>query len=256
MSKNIGHDLVSSIVYGPVVSRRFGTTLGVNLLPQGKKFCSFNCVYCQLDWTDASYHPLPDEFPRPDEIATALLAAESAAAWREKWDELAYIVISGNGEPTLHPEFSACVDAILKFRNLHLPQALVICFTNGSVMNDENVLQALERLDQCHLKFDAALPHIDLPQDQFKFSDLHAASKVLHNLVVQSCFVTGCLDNTSNEDIQAWRDSIVKLAPKRVDVYTVSRPPAAEELLPVAQDRLQEIAGVLRKEGLCVVVVS
>ena len=66
--------LHDGITYGPIISRRFGVSLGINLLPAGRKVCSFNCVYCQYSWTE----PLRDfdhlDWPGPGAVADAVAA--------------------------------------------------------------------------------------------------------------------------------------------------------------------------------------
>jgi wyosine [tRNA(Phe)-imidazoG37] synthetase (radical SAM superfamily) len=62
-------NLQSGLVYGPVRSRRLGTSLGVNLSPPGRKTCNFNCAYCQYGWTD---FPVRGVFPQPAAVIEAV----------------------------------------------------------------------------------------------------------------------------------------------------------------------------------------
>ncbi|RLC53524.1 MAG: radical SAM protein, partial [Candidatus Cloacimonadota bacterium] len=95
--------LFDDIVFGPVNSRRFGISLGVNLLPVGYKFCTFNCIYCECGWTfkaDSQKHPLP----KPEEIYNRLNDVLDKMKKQDKAPD--NITFAGNGEPTIHPHFA------------------------------------------------------------------------------------------------------------------------------------------------------
>ena len=95
--------LQRGLIYGPVNSRRLGRSLGINLLPLRLKICTFNCVYCQYGWTQIHGDQLFDTslWPLLSEISTAL-----TDALNELKSTPSYLTFSGNGEPTLHPQFA------------------------------------------------------------------------------------------------------------------------------------------------------
>jgi wyosine [tRNA(Phe)-imidazoG37] synthetase (radical SAM superfamily) len=226
------HLLVGDILYGPVASRRFGKTLGINILPSGRKLCSFHCLYCQLGHGEKS-SLVPTDFPSLEDIRIA-------------WDqfvpdshpEIGCIVVSGNGEPTLHPDFLTLVEELIKLRQKNMPKAQLICFTNGWRLRDPHVHQALGLFDECHLKLDARFRDVDLPENGFSMTDTLECARRLPNLVIQSCFVTGRLDNMDEVSLSEWQNQILSLKPKRVDLYTVSRKPTWDGVLPVKKDKL------------------
>ena len=93
--------LEEGIIYGPLLSRRLGRSLGINLLPTKYKICSFDCLYCNYGYTDLqTLNPPRQDFPTTDAVLTAIKQA------LQKEDKLDYLTFSGNGEPTLHPEFT------------------------------------------------------------------------------------------------------------------------------------------------------
>lgn len=242
-----GHGLESGIVYGPVVSRRFGRTFGINILPAGRKHCSFNCVYCQLGWTDRGYLPKRTEYPSVREIEEALRASLLMPEWRER---PACLVISGNGEPTLHPDFEGAVQAIARFRDRELPGTPLISFTCGSELGKDSVMRALRLCGECHVKFDADAKRVDLPPRELDLNELLDRASTLENLVIQSCFTSGAIDNSRESAVSQWAEALAKMRPRRVDIYTIERATAAPGLKALALGRLREIAGVLKASGI------
>src|SRR5215471_17299963 len=107
-------DLQCGIVYGPVSSRRFGRSLGVNLAPAGRKTCNYNCAYCQYGWTE---FPARGEFSRPADVINAV----DAALARDPGVDA--ITLAGNGEPTLHPAFAPIVEGLSHVRRRRAPGA-------------------------------------------------------------------------------------------------------------------------------------
>jgi wyosine [tRNA(Phe)-imidazoG37] synthetase (radical SAM superfamily) len=234
------HGLVESIVYGPAPSRRYGRALGVNLLPRDRKTCTLSCVYCQLGHakavlTDAAW-------PRPEEVHAALLAGPA--------DEVDTIVLSGNGEPTLHPRFPQVVDAICAARDLVRPRVPIVCLTSGTELHRAEVSGALRRLDETAVKIDAGrcrtLLRIARPSSSYCPSWLALLVRSYRGAVVQSCFFDGPVSNARDEDVDAWIETVTTAAPSRVDVYTVSRKTPSANVRPLPLERLARIAERLR----------
>lgn len=116
--------LWETTVYGPVRSRRLGTSLGVNLTPLRSKLCSFDCPYCQCGFNTTKADGA--RWPSPDEVAHSLSRALARAAAPPDW-----ITFSGNGEPTLHPRFAVVVDRVLVVRADVASQIRVGILSNG-----------------------------------------------------------------------------------------------------------------------------
>ena len=91
----------NKIVFGPIHSRRLGSSLGVNLLPLNGKLCNFDCVYCECGWNHDGR--CSGTLPEAEEVAGELVRVLMSC--REDGTAIDSITFSGNGEPTLHPEF-------------------------------------------------------------------------------------------------------------------------------------------------------
>ena len=140
------------IIYGPVNSRRYGKSLGINLMPTEKKLCSFNCVYCHYGTTKRctmNIEQYKDELPELDKVVNTLER-------KLKTDlELDLITFSGNGEPTLYPQFGELVKAVVELRGKYRPNAKVALLSNSTGLIYDDVVESLDMIDLPILKLDA-----------------------------------------------------------------------------------------------------
>ncbi len=247
-----GYPLLDSVVYGPFPSRRLGASLGVNILPFGVKVCAFNCNYCQCGWT----YELADEttlaswtWPTPGDVAEGHeRRLKELAAAGTKIDA---ITIAGNGEPTLHPDFGRVVEEIVRTRDRASRGVPVHILTNGANLNRPGVAEALNLLDERHVKLDAGTESMFLemnsPTEDIGIWDVMRGVKGLTDFVVQAMFTRGRRDNSTPAEIDAWIEAVKRIKPKRVDVYSLAREPADAQITAVPGDRLQEIAKLCEK---------
>lgn len=239
-----GHGIADGIVYGPLRSRRYGQTLGINLLPPGTKRCEWNCVYCQLGYT--RYGDRPDGFPSVDEVASALWAAPAPA-------DLEALVVCGNGEPTMHPDFVDIACALREVRDIRLPGVRLVCLTNGQELWRPEVVRALKTLDETAVKLDAGscdlLARVNVPIRPACVRHQIRGVKRLHGAVIQTCLLGGKLTNARPEHIDALLETIIAAMPERVDVYTLARPSPSGKFVPLSEDRLREIGARIRSQA-------
>lgn len=240
--------LADGVLYGPVRSRRLGNSLGINILPYNKKICSFNCGYCQCGWT--TIRKWDDiAFPSVDEIGEAL-AAHLEACFRSgvQYD---FLTLAGNGEPTLHPEFYKVVERILRERGKHMPKARVAILSNSASAGEERVRSGLNMLDERIMKLDAgslkAIRLVNNPLADTAVDTLVDGLRSLKDVVIQSMFVNGRVDNTSDDSVREWITAVHSVAPRYVQIYTLDRIPADDGLLPVEKNRMRTIAQQLTK---------
>jgi wyosine [tRNA(Phe)-imidazoG37] synthetase (radical SAM superfamily) len=257
--KYIGEDVTMTIalqtghVYGPIFSRRFGHSLGINLLPTDKKVCNFNCVYCQ--YGDSVSEEKVD-FPSSAEIERSIREYFSWTASRDVRPD--WIMIAGNGEPTLHPEFSRIVEDLSKLRDQYLPGVRTGILSNSSTCDRAEIRDALSKLDTCFMKLDAGDPFVfrrlnaprATPETLGKcWSEIVNGLYRMPGVVIQSMFVGGKVDNTGRAEVDEWVEAVRYINPKSVQVYTVSRPTRLEEVTPADPSRLEQIASRLTEEA-------
>ncbi|MBD5336217.1 MAG: radical SAM protein [Bacteroides sp.] len=249
--------LFHSTIFGPIHSRRLGVSLGVNLTPNDGKVCSFDCLYCEAGFNSqgAGTTGLPDRAKVARDLEDKLKAMSGAG------DPLDVITFSGNGEPTLHPDFEGIIDDTLALRDRYYPEAKVSVLTNSTRLGSEAVCRALERVDNNILKLDSAVEEtmrlIDRPN-----APGFTVEKVVGQLkrfsgtgIIQTMILEGEHDghdvsNTSPEEIRALIEAYKAIRPREVMLYSIDRTTPAEKLRKVPRERLEEIAEAVRAEGI------
>jgi wyosine [tRNA(Phe)-imidazoG37] synthetase (radical SAM superfamily) len=250
MSRLLG--LKKGIIYGPVASRRLGRSLGINLSPTARKVCSFNCVYCHYGWTkalEADLSDYTDELPPPDEVGRELARALSHLSPPPQ-----YITFSGNGEPSLHPDFPEIVDVVLGVRQASGIAARVAILSNSTAAIQEPVRRALGKLDVRIMKMDAGtqevLERINRPAEGVSLDSIVEGLGLLDDITLQSVFVDGEVSNIGDDDISAWIDRVAQIKPKEAQIYSLENAPAMSTLIGVDPARLEEISELVRRFGI------
>lgn len=243
--------LKNEIIYGPVKSRRLGRSLGLNVLPAGRKTCSFNCVYCQYGWStprktasDKALH-----WPSPAEVGKAL---------EKSLDELpvslAYITFSGNGEALLHPHFPEIVEEIIQLRNRLAPEAKTAILSNSSHVTHRAVQKALQKLDVRIMKLDCGCEKnfqlYNQPANGITLDDIVRGLEKIPNVTIQSLFSKGSSGNFSSANIQAWIERLQMIRPLLVQIYTLDRNAPAEDLQAASKADLLKIKSQVKNEGI------
>ena len=237
--------LQDSVVYGPVQSRRLGSSLGINPLPVSYKLCSSNCVYCQYGWTLPS-HPTEAVKRAPELLA---LIEEAFQEHAERGTPVDCITLAGNGEPTLHPDLEELIAGIKRLRDRYFPFAKVGILSDATQAHRPEVGRALQQLDVRYMKLDAGdettWRAINLPLGDADWTRMIEALKRLPDIVLQSLFIQGSYDNTDEQHIERWIGLVAALRPLSVQVYTVDRAPADAGVVKVPRERLETIAARL-----------
>ena len=238
--------LQDSIVYGPIQSRRLGSSLGINLLPTSYKLCSSNCVYCQYGWTEPDAKT-PEPVRRAPELLEQMNEEFQAIAGRGVTVDC--ITLAGNGEPTLHPDLDAIVAGTKQLRDRWFPKAKVGILSDSTQLHRPRVFQALAALDERYMKLDAGdeatWRRINLPLGGAEWPVMIDALKRLPQIVIQAMFVHGSHDNTEPAHIDRWVRLVGEIKPLSAQVYTVDRAPADGGIVKVPRARLQAIADQL-----------
>ena len=252
--------LFKEIAYGPIHSRRLGTSLGMEIMPLDHKLCTFDCVYCECGWNQPVSHPT---LPTRDEIRTALEAKLQALTAEGTNPDV--ITFSGNGEPTLHPDFLPIIKDTCALRNRYCPQAKVSVLSNSTQLGRAEVVEALRMCDNRILKLDAATDtmrrRIDQPVN--KALDVRTLIGWLKqfdgDFTLQTCFLRGehagaVIDNTTGAELRPWYQAVEELRPKQVMIYVIDRQTPEEHLEKISREEMERIAAPLREKGIDVIV--
>ena len=249
--------LFNAITYGPIRSRRLGVSLGINLMPTDAKLCTFDCVYCECGWNQPVSHPqLPTRQQVRDSLTSTLSTLDSP---------LDVITFSGNGEPTLHPEFLGIIQDTCALRDQYCPDAKISVLSNSTQLFREDVVEALRLCDNRILKLDSAITFtmrlIDKPINSALTVEqiVERLSMFDGDFTLQTCFLTGeyngqVIDNTTSAELAAWYQAVEHLHPKQVMIYVIDRATPLKTLNKIPLEKMNEIAAPLREKGIDVIV--
>lgn len=211
---------MSSIIFGPLLSRRFGKSLGIDLSPH-KKQCNFDCLYCEL-----KPEKTVDKYDDVISVGSIMSALQDALVDHGDIDA---ITITANGEPTLYPYLGELIDRIDDIKG----DVKTLILSNGSTIGDVRVRDALMKFDivklsldcatdKCLKKLDRAHSSIniaDIMQGMLDFKATFDKPLIIEVLLVKSV-------NDSPEHIKALNEFLTILKPTRIDIGTIDRPPA------------------------------
>jgi wyosine [tRNA(Phe)-imidazoG37] synthetase (radical SAM superfamily) len=254
--------LFDKTVFGPVISRRLGVSLGINLLPNDSKLCSFDCIYCECGWNPK----------KRDQKVVLPLRSEVSRLLKEKLLKMNgeslvpdVITFAGNGEPTLHPDFAGIIDDTIEIRNELCPKARIAVLSNSTMLNKPGVVKALDKVDDNILKLDSGIPEtimvLDQPVGKFDLRKLVTNLKQFKGRqIIQTMFVRGSykgtlIDNTTEVELKAWKELLKEIRPKSVMIYTFARDTPINDLQKIPVEELELIAASVKEElGLSVQV--
>jgi wyosine [tRNA(Phe)-imidazoG37] synthetase (radical SAM superfamily) len=243
--------LQKTIIYGPVHSRRLGHSLGINLCGTEVKMCSFNCVYCQYGWTKTA--PSPGSSCQVTPSRDIFKALEETLVYLPSKPR--YITFSGNGEPTLHPDFPEIVEGVIGIRNRLAPDSKVAILSNASTAGRPEIQTALSMLDVRIMKLDAGT---DRTFRQFNRAmiDIDLKGVVqglisLDDVTIQTLFANGPIGNCAQSEIQEWIGCLKAIQPTFVQIYTLDRSYPSDTIEPVSQREMERIYKSLEATGIC-----
>jgi len=249
--------LFDEIVFGPVKSRRFGISLGINLLPLQGKLCSFNCIYCECGLNEQSKKQKPVLFK----------AAEINASLQSRFEALKTgglhpdnITFAGNGEPTLHPEFGIIIENTIRLRDEFFPQAKITVLSNATRLDRENVKNALLQIDNNVLKLDAGTNGtflaINRPTNPITLEKVvEELKKFEGHLVIQTMLIRGevegiQVDNTTENELSLYLGHLKEIKPKLVMLYPIDRQTPYRTLEKVPESEFVSLAAMIEAMGI------
>lgn len=248
--------LFPSPIFGPVKSRRLGISLGINLLPNDGKVCTFDCLYCECGFNADRRAKSP--LPTREEVADAL---EKKLIKMSREDALPDVLtFAGNGEPTIHPQFNDIIDDTIALRDRYCPKAKVSVLTNATLIAREKVFEALCKVDNNILKLDTVdadyIRTLDRPTGRYDLSAIIEKMKAFNGrAVIQTMFLKGTvdgkeLDNTTDKHVLPWLDAVKNIAPREVMIYTIDRETPQDGLSKATKEELDRIVALLQESGI------
>jgi len=244
-----------SPIFGPIHSRRLGISLGINLLPAEGKWCSFDCIYCECGF-NADHKP-HNPLPTADEVCEKLIAKLTEMKAEGIVPDV--FTFAGNGEPTLHPNFSEIVDKIIAIRNQYCPNAKVSVLSNATQIYRPEIRETLMKFDNPILKLDTVdasyIDFVDRPQGSYDVNkQIDYLCEFGGNVIIQTMFMTGSLngvsvDNTSDEFVNPYIAALKRIQPRQVMIYTIDRETPAQGLEKASKEILDYIGKRIEASG-------
>ena len=239
--------LYPSPVFGPIHSRRLGVSLGINLMPEDGKVCTFDCIYCECGFnSDRRPH---SRRPTRQEVAQTL--EKKLTDMKINGPAPDVLTFAGNGEPTLHPDFKSIIHDVINLRNHYYPEAKVSVLSNSTFIHRPEVRDALMSVDNNILKLDTIDPlyinKVDRPTGTYDVTQVIDRMKSFNgHLIIQTMFMKGTyngesVDNTTDKYVLPWLETIKEIAPQEVMVYTIDRETPAHGLLKATHEELDSI---------------
>lgn len=254
-------------VFGPIFSRRLGSSLGINLLPEKGKICNFDCIYCECGWNrdgrNDTVLPTAEKVRGDLERMLKKLVAEGTP--------VDSITFSGDGEPTLNPEFPQIIDDTLRLRDEYYPWAKVSVLSNATRVHMPAVFNALRKVDNPIMKIDAPtnelVAKINMPAPGYDLQRVIEALKQFEgNFVLQTCMlkVDGLapqgrrlqFDSSSPEVVGPMMDIVRLLKPREWMVYTIDRATPMQGLVKFSPQEMKSLVQPIIDEGVTKVQIK
>lgn len=246
-----------STIFGPIHSRRLGISLGINLLPDDGKVCSFDCLYCEAGYNSqgTGKKGLPTREQTRNDLQKKL------SEMKEHGEAPDVITFSGNGEPTLHPDFPGIIDDTLALRDEFFPKAKVSVLSNSTRIFTPEIAESLKKVDNNILKLDSAVEDtmraIDRPVEKgFTVEKLieglkqFSGSAIIQTMILRGEHNGKTVDNTTPEEINALLKAYAAIRPAEVMLYSLDRSTPEEKLIKVEREELEKISRQVEALGI------
>jgi wyosine [tRNA(Phe)-imidazoG37] synthetase (radical SAM superfamily) len=229
-------------LFGPVPSRRFGRSLGIDLTPH--KTCSLDCVFCQLGQTPKKTLRREVYIPTRDVIA-------EIGRWMKEDGNADYLTLSGSGEPTLHAQFGDVLDFLV---GQPIPSVLL---TNGTLFTRPEVRASAQLADVVKVSLSAwdqpsfewvNRPHADLQFDQVVAGIQRFREEFSGQLWIEVFLLAGI--NANAADVVKISHLAKSVRPDRIHLNTITRPPAENFAAAVAIERLEGFCSLFTPPAL------
>lgn len=248
--------IFASPIFGPIHSRRLGVSLGINLLPEDGKVCSFDCIYCECGFN--ADHRAKQPLPTREEVRVTL--KEKLQDMQKNGPAPDVLTFAGNGEPTAHPHFPEIIEDTLALRDRYFPNAKVSVLSNSTFINRPAVFNALNKVDNNILKLDTVdedyIRLLDRPNGSYSVKKIIEKMKEFKgNCIVQTMFLKGTcqgkdVNNMTDEYVLPWLEAVKEIAPRQVMIYTIDRETPDHDLVKATHEELDRIVKLIEEAGI------
>ncbi len=224
------------MIFGPIQSRRFGLSLGIDLSPD-EKSCNFDCLYCEL-----AVASVTDTIKNPPSVEDVLLEVKRGMV---EFPDIDVITLTANGEPTLYPYLDALVDGLNRIKK----DKKLLILSNASTIYHDDIQQTLSKIDIVKLSLDCVsevcFKKIDRAMDSIMIEDIIAGMKAFRvgyhdTMVIEILVIKGV--NDSLDEMYKLNAVLNEIQPDRIDIGSIDRPPAYA-VQPVSEEALKVLAG-------------
>lgn len=241
--------LFNSTIFGPIHSRRLGTSLGVNLSPVDGKICTFDCLYCEAGYNAQG----PGKSGLPERAEVAALLCQKLASMKAAGESLDVITFSGNGEPTVHPDFAGIIDDTIAARDEFFPDVKISVLCNSTQLHRPDVCEALRKVDNNILKLDSAIEStmraLDRPnapgftvESLLPRLEAFGSKAIIQTMLTRGTHDGAEIDNTTPAEIDALIEAYKRIRPAEIMLYTIDRRTPEQSLQRLSRQELDAAA--------------
>jgi wyosine [tRNA(Phe)-imidazoG37] synthetase (radical SAM superfamily) len=184
--------------------------------------------------------------PAPDEVFEAVEKA------LKKPRSMDFLTFSGNGEPTIHPDFPEIVKGVRRLLDQYRPDAKLALLSNSTMVSSPVIQEVLRLIDAPMMKLDAGdeaiFQAINRPVEGLHLQGIIEGLRQIPHLMIQSVLVDGEVSNVRGEAYQAWKAALVDLQPQTIHIYSTERPTMSGDVVRVGPERLLEIEEELTRK--------
>ena len=248
--------LYPSPIFGPVHSRRLGISLGINLMPADGKICNFDCIYCECGFNK----DFRTTSKRPSRQIVYNELEKTLTKMISNGQRPNVLTFAGNGEPTAHPHFKEIIEDTIALRNKFCPESKVSVLSNATLINRQNVFDALMIVDNNILKLDTVninyIRTTNRPLPGYNVEkQIEYMKKFNGHCIIQTMFMKGSINNidvnnVKPEYIEPWLETVACIKPQQVMIYTIDRETPYKNLFKATKEELDNIVRQIEQLGI------
>lgn len=233
----------NKVVYGPILSRRLGKSLGINLFPSDFNVCTFNCIYCDCGPTKRNINNTHN-FASVEKIKNDLECSFKQHLLEQT--PIDYITFAGNGEPTYYPFFPQIVDFVIELRDRYFHKKPLAIFSNGTMVSNPKIIDSILKLDERIFKLDAGdektFRLINRPTNNLSLEHIIDGLTNLKEIKISSAVLCSDIKNFDSLKNCGYIEALRRIEPVEVHLYSIDYPPAYRRVRRARISKMLELA--------------